>query len=114
VKVQALIALKADFPLPVLLQVAGLARSTFFYHQARLQAPDPQAALKAAVTEIFTKNHGRYGHRRVHTELARQGWTVAKKTVLKLMRALRLVCKVRRKKRYNSYQGEQGRIARTC
>jgi putative transposase len=111
VKVQTLIALKADFPLPVLLQVAGLARSTFFYHQARLQAPDPQAALKAAVTEIFTKNHGRYGHRRIHTELARQGWTVAKKTVLKLMRALRLVCKVRRKKRYNSYQGEQGRTA---
>jgi putative transposase len=27
------------------------------------------------------------------------------------MRVLRLVCKVRRKKRYNSYQGEQGKIA---
>jgi len=111
VKVQALIALKADFPLPVLLQVAGLARSTLFYHQPRLRVPDPQAAIKAAVTEIFEKNHGRYGHRRIHTELARQGWTVAKKTVLKLMRALRLVCKVRRRKRYNSYQGGQGRIA---
>jgi putative transposase len=111
VKVQTLIALKADFPLPVLLQAAGLARSTFFYHQARLQAPDPQAALKAAVTEIFEKNHGRYGHRRIHTELVKQGWTVAKKTVLKLMRGLRLVCKVRRKKRYNSYQGQQGRTA---
>jgi putative transposase len=111
VKVHALIALKADFPLPVLLRVAGLARSTFFYHQARLQAPDPQAALKAAVTEIFNKNHGRYGHRRIHTELARQGWAVAKKTVLKLMRALRLLCKIRRKKRYNSYRGGQGRVA---
>jgi putative transposase len=33
------------------------------------------------------------------------------KTVLKLMRALGLVCKVRRRKRYNSYQGDQGRIA---
>ena len=92
----------------MLLEVAGLARSTFFYHQARLQAPDPQAELKAAVTEIFEKNHGRYGHRRIHTELAKQGWTIAKKTVLKLMRALGLVCKVRRRKRYNSYQGEQG------
>jgi putative transposase len=111
VKVQALIALKADFPLPVLLQVAGLARSTFFYHQARLQAPDPQEALKAAVTEIFQKNQGRYGHRRIHTELAKQGWTVAKKTVLKLMRSLNLVCEVRRKKRYNSYRGGQGTVA---
>jgi putative transposase len=111
VRVQALIALKADFPLPVLLQVAGLARSTFFYHQARLQAPDPQEALKAALTGIFTTNHGRYGHRRIHIELLRQGWTLAKKTVLKLMRSLGLVCKVRRKKRYNSYQGEQGGTA---
>jgi len=111
VKVQALIALKADFPLPVLLQAAALARSTFFYHQARIQGPDPQEAIKAAVTEIFEKNHGRYGHRRVHTEMVKQGWTVAKKTVLKLMRSLDLVCKVRRKKRYNSYQGGQGRVA---
>jgi putative transposase len=111
VKVQALIALKADFPLPVLLQVAGVARSTFFYHQARLQAPDRQEALKAMVTEVFEKSHGRYGHRRVHTELVKQGWTVAKKTVLKLMRALGLLCKVRRKKRYNSYQGGQGTVA---
>lgn len=110
-RVQALTALKADFPLPVLLQVARLPRSTFFYHQARLQAPDPQEPLKTAVTDIFEKNQGRYGHRRIHTELAKQGWTVAKKTVLKLMRALRLVCKVRRKKRYNSYQGQQGAVA---
>ncbi|MFF2029703.1 IS3 family transposase [Arthrobacter sp. NPDC058192] len=110
-KVQALIALKADFTLPVLLQVAGLARSTFFYHQARLQAPDPQEALKTAVTEIFTTNQGRYGHRRIHTELLKQGWMLAKKTVLKLMRTLGLACKVRRRVRYNSYQGEQGAVA---
>ena len=95
----------------VLLDVAGLPRSTFFYHQARLLAPDPQANLKSAVTDIFRKSHARYGHRRIHIELVKQGWTVAKKTVLKLMRLLRLVCKVRRKKRYNSYQGEQGVVA---
>ena len=103
-----MIALKAEHRLEVLLDVAGLPRSTFFYHQARLLAPDPQADLKAAVTCIFEKSHARYGHRRVHIELVKQGWAVAKKTVLKLMRSLRLVCKVRRKKRYNSYQGEQG------
>ena len=93
------------------MDVAGLARSTFFYHQPRLQGPDPKEKLKAAVTEIFETNHGRYGHRRVHTELLKHGWTVAKKTVLKLMQALGLACKVRRRKRYNSYQGEQGAVA---
>lgn len=106
-----MIALKAEHRLELLLDVAGLPRSTFFYHRARLLAPDPQAELKAAVTSIFEKSHARYGHRRVHIELVKKGWTVAKKTVLKLMRLLRLVCKVRRKKRYNSYQGEQGIVA---
>ncbi|UNK45240.1 IS3 family transposase [Arthrobacter sulfonylureivorans] len=95
----------------MLLDVAGLARATFFYHQARLQTPDPQASLKTAITKVFKDNHRRYGHRRIHTELLKQGWTIAKKTVLKLMRGLGLVCKVRRKKRYNSYQGEQGSVA---
>ena len=41
-KVQAVISLKAEYPLSVLLDVAGLARSTFFYHQALLKAPDPE------------------------------------------------------------------------
>lgn len=50
-------------------------------------------------------------HRRVHTELVKQGWTIAKKTVLKLMRSRQLVCKVRQKKRYSSYKGDQGRVA---
>lgn len=95
----------------MLLDVAGLARSTFFYHQARFQTPDRQSALKAEITSIFTANHARYGHRRIHTELLKQGWNVAKKTVLKLMRVLGLECKVRRKKRYNSYQGDQGVVA---
>lgn len=106
-----MIALKADYRLDLLLQIAGLARSTFFYHQARLNRPDPQADLKAAITTVFKKAKRRYGHRRVHAVLAGQGWQVAKKTVLKLMRRLGLDCPVRRKKRYNSYRGEAGRTA---
>lgn len=110
-KVQAVISLKAEHHLDVLLHAAGLARSTFFYHQARLQGPDPRAGLKAAITEVFTKNHARYGHRRVHRELVKAGWQVSKKTVLKLMRRLGLICQVRRKRRYVSYQGETGQVA---
>jgi putative transposase len=95
----------------LLLEAAGLARSTFFYHQARLQRPDPQAGLKSAITSVFWAAAGRYGHRRVHLELSKAGWQVAKKTVLALMRQLELVCQVRRRRRYNSYRGEVGRVA---
>jgi putative transposase len=111
VKVAAVIALKAEHRLDLLLQIAGLARSTFFYHQARLARPDRRAELKTAITAVFENSHRRYGHRRVHAVLTQQGWRVAKKTVLKLMRRLGLDCPVRRKKRYNSYRGEAGRTA---
>lgn len=95
----------------MLLEVAGLARSTFFYHQARVNVPDPHADLKDAIGEIFDNAKGRYGHRRIHYQLRNAGWTVAKKTVLKLMRALGLVCQVRRRKRYISYRGAVGKTA---
>ena len=50
----AVVTLKADHSLTDLLAAAGLARSTFFYHQARLDVPDPHAELKAAITDVFT------------------------------------------------------------
>lgn len=110
-RVRAVVSLKAEHRLDDLLHAAGLARSTFFYHQARLRAPDPNARLKAAIREAFAASHGRYGHRRVHRELLKAGWQVAKKTVLKLMRVLGLECPTRRRRRYISYQGHVGQIA---
>lgn len=103
-------ALKATYPLGMLLEIAGLARSTFFYHQARLRRPDPRAALKTVIRALFAQAKGRYGHRRIHAQLAQRGWRVARKTVLKLMRHLGLVCAIRRR-RYVSYRGEIGTIA---
>ncbi|MFD0487068.1 IS3 family transposase [Saccharopolyspora spinosporotrichia] len=79
-----------------------------------MDAEDPQADLKEAVTEVFEQAHRRYGHRRVHTILVRRGWQVAKKTVLKLMRALGLVCKVRRRRPYVSWKGRSARSPPTC
>ena len=110
-KVDAVVSLKAEHRLDVLLEIAGLARSTFFYHQARRQTPDPHADLKAAITEAFEGSHGRYGHRRIHQVLVRAGRRVAKKTVLMLMRTLGLICRVRRKRKYIAYQGRVGVIA---
>jgi putative transposase len=113
--VQAVQALKAEFPLAVLLAVAGLARATFFYHQARLARPAARAALDAALDDAIrtavTQAKGRYGHRRIHRELGKDGWRVAKKTVLARMRTLGLTCQVRRRKRGTSARGERGTTA---
>jgi putative transposase len=94
----------------VLLEVAGLARSTFFYHQARLGRPDPHTELKKAISTAFEESRRR-GHRIVHRALREAGWRIAKKTVLKLMRELGLACPIRRRRRYVSYQGEVGKVA---
>lgn len=108
----AVVALKAEHSLTDLLAVSGLARSTFFYHQAKREAPDRHEALKAEIRRIFDRFAGRYGHRRIHDRLRRAGWVVSKKTVLKLMRTLGLRCEIRRRKRYSSFKGEVGKVAR--
>lgn len=95
----------------MLLEIAGLARSTFYYHLARLDRADPHLELKSAIKQIFTRSKSRYGHRRIHFQLQKQGWQVAKKTVLKIMRVLQLRCKTRSRKRFSSYQGDVGKVA---
>jgi putative transposase len=106
--VDAVCALKAEHRLHVLLEVAGLARSTFFYHQARLTRPEPPEELNPAIRTAFAHAKGRYGHRRIHRELGKLGWRVAKKTVLARMRLLGLRCQVRRRKRFTTYRGMRG------
>ena len=103
--------LKAHYPLPLLLQVARLARSTFYDHRHRVNAEDSRAGIKKAITDAFHAANGAYGHRRILAVLRRQGWRVSKKTVLKLMDQLGLHCPVRRRKRYNSFRGEVGHAA---
>lgn len=103
--------LKAHYPLPMLLQIAALPRSTFYDHRRRLRQEDARAGIKEAIRDAFATAKSRYGHRRIRAILLRQGWTVSKKTVLKLMRQLGLYCPVRRRKRYNSFRGEVGEAA---
>lgn len=95
----------------MLLGIAGLARSTFFFHQARLRRPDRHAELDLAIEAVFTRTKGRYGHRRIHRDLRTTGWVVAKKTILKRMRVLGLRCQVRRRRHFTSYRGAVGTTA---
>lgn len=94
-----------------MLQIADLARSTFYDHRRRLSRPDTKTDIKQAIRAAFEAANSAYGHRRILAVLLRQGWRVSKKTVLKLMRELGLQCPVRRRKRYNSFRGEVGEAA---
>ena len=107
----AVVALKAEHSLTDLLTIAGLARSTFFYHQARFDVPDKHTGLKGEIRRVFDRFNGSYGHRRIRDELRKSGWVVSKKLVLKLMDQLHLKSTIRRRKRYDSFRGQVGKIA---
>lgn len=63
-----------------------------------------------AIADVFHKNRGRYGYRRITLELRNRGFSVNHKTVSKLMLDLGLKCEVRMK-RFRSYKGRVGKIA---
>ena len=94
----------------VLLEVAHLARATYYYHEKRLTKADKYGVAKENITAIYHENKGRYGYRRITEELRQRGFSLNHKTVQRLMKVLGLVCRVRMKK-YRSYKGEVGKIA---
>ncbi|MDY3984285.1 MAG: IS3 family transposase [Dysosmobacter sp.] len=94
----------------LLLSIAQLPRATFYYHLKRMNCTDKYEATKAEITAIYHENKGRYGYRRITTELHNRNFPLNHKTVQRLMKELGLVCQVRMKK-YHSYKGEVGKTA---
>ncbi len=75
-----------------------------------MNCADKYESAKEEITAIYHENKGRYGYRRITTELRSRDLPLKHKTVQRLMKELGLVCRVRMKK-YRSYKGETGKIA---
>lgn len=102
--------MRREFPVRQLLEIAQLPRATFYYHLKRMNCGDKYADEKTEITAIYHENRGRYGYRRITSELSKRNFHLNHKTVQKLMKELGLVCHVRMKK-YRSYRGEVGKVA---
>lgn len=72
---------------------------------------DKYALLRSKIIAIYHRHKGRYGYRRITLVLKHLGWIINHKAVLRLMNTAGLKSLVRIKK-YRSYKGQQGRIAR--
>ena len=101
--------LRQEHRLTLLLEVARLSRSTYYYHVSRYKAANKYSEIEEQITNIFHENRGRYGYRRITLELRNRGYCINHKAVQRLMKKLNLVCRVRMKK-YRSYKGEIGKI----
>ena len=102
--------MRQTYKLTALLEVAGIARSTYYYYLKRENSPDKYLKVKEEIQAIFSANQGRYGYRRITIELRNRGYKINHKTIQRLMHVLNLKCMVRLKK-YRSYKGEVGKIA---
>jgi hypothetical protein len=65
-------ALRGQYELPELLSLVGLARSSYFYHRARLKLADKYLDVRRSITEIFDNNYRCYGYRRVQASLLKE------------------------------------------
>ena len=99
------------FRLDFLLETARLARSTYYYQLKQLDGVDKDKELKTKIQAIYNDHKGNYGYRRIHLELRNRGYAVNHKKVQRLMKVLGLVARIRRKRKYSSYQGEIGKKA---
>ena len=87
-----------------------LPRSTYYYHASRPDT-DRWSAVRPLIREAFSRTPNGMGYRQVALVLRNeQGLSMSGKTVLRLMREEGLFTAIRRK-RYNSYRGEAGRVA---
>lgn len=100
-----------EFSLDILLKAIKLARSTYYYHLKQLDQSDKDYDIKAEIQSIYTEHKGNYGYRRMTLELRNRGLVVNHKKVQRLMKVLGLTARIRRKRKYSSYQGEVGKKA---
>jgi putative transposase len=79
--------------------VFGIAPSTYYNWERKQQSEHAtrDAQLLASIRRIFAKFRGRYGAPRIHGELAREGFSVSRKRIARLMREAGLRAKGRRK-----------------
>ena len=82
---EAIQELRQEHDLEILLEKTGMARSTYYYHTKRLSEPDGYDDARAAIRKIYDHHKGRYGYRRVTSQLRNDGMTLNHKTVQKLM-----------------------------
>lgn len=93
------------FDLSVLLEVAGMARSSFYYCMKCNSTDDKYRVVRDRLNVLYKQHKGRYGYRRMLLQLKKEGHAINHKTVLRLTGEMGLKSAVRLKK-YRSYKAE--------
>ncbi|MGV8083489.1 MAG: IS3 family transposase [Coriobacteriia bacterium] len=99
-------ALKTTHRLVDLREHLGISKSSYFYCRAALSREDKYAEARGLIAKLFDENARRYGYRRMHALLRREGVTMSEKVVRRIMSEEGLIVPVKRRRGYSSYRGE--------
>lgn len=99
-------ALRPRYRLKMLLLELFISKSSYCYQENCLRHPDKYAQLRTKICVVFAGSKGRYGYRRVHTELKNESFSVSEKVVRRLMCEENLTVRKKKNKKYSSYVGE--------
>lgn len=62
--------------------------------------------IRCRIIALFKENKERYGYRRIHALLKRENVIISEKIVRRIMKEEQLLVKIKKTRKYNSYQGE--------
>ena len=93
-----------------MLKATSLPKSTYYFEISKTDKDIKNREIINQIEEIFDKNKGRYGFRRITAGLRNNGYLVNHKKVSRLMSKLGLRA-IQSKQKYHSYLGQVGHIA---
>lgn len=105
-KVCLIDALRNKYKLNELLSVLCISKSSYCYQARCLKREDKYKELRDLIRTLFSNSKERYGYRRIHCLLKRNGIIVSEKIVRRIMNDEELIVKMPKKHKYSSYKGE--------
>lgn len=105
-KAMVIMALRDKYPVKSILEVFDMAKSSYCYQQKQIKKENKLAKIKERIKILFFENHKRYGYRRIHLLLKREGIIISEKIVRSIMKEENLIVRAIRQRKYNSYLGE--------
>ena len=92
-------------------ELPQISKSDYYYVISKKDKDLKNDEVMNNIIDIYYRHKGRYGYRRIHLQLLREGININRKKVQRLMKRMGLAGIRRNKRRYSSYQGTIGKIA---
>ena len=92
-------------------ELPQISRSDYYYVLSKEDSDLKNDEVMNRIIDIYYHHEGRYGYRRIHLQLERDGYRVNRKKVQRLMKRMNLKGKKCNRRKDSSYRGEVGRIA---